>query len=120
VKESSDPKMSVSTVASEEDFDDNNATTDPIDDSKHSAAISSRKKESHYNRSKYNSSSTVFFQICQSCFWCASNLSKGGMMERCPSCKTETLEPMPIRSDEETFYFQYDRKRGVSLEFLTA
>src|SRR5919199_2724438 len=112
--------MSVSTFASEEeDFDDNNATTDPIDDSKDSAAISSRKTESYYNRSKYNSSSTVFFQICQSCFWCASNLSKSRIMERCPSCKTEILETMPIRS-YEIFVFQYDRKRGISLEFLTA
>ena len=112
--------MSLSTFTSEEDFDDNDSTTDPVNYSKDSAVIPSRKKQSHYNCPKYNSSSTVFFQICQSCFWCASNLSKGGMMERCPSCKTETLEPMPIRSNEETFYFQYDRKHGVSLEFLTA
>ena len=112
--------MSPSAFTSEEDFNDNDSITDPVDYSKDSAVIPSRKKQSHYNRSKYNSNSTVFFQICQSCFWCASNLSKGRMIKRCPSCKTETLEPMPIRSNEETFYFQYDRKRGVSLEFLTA
>jgi hypothetical protein len=38
---------------------------------------------------------------------------------KCSSCKNEIIEPIPIRSDE-AFLFQYDRKRGVSLQFLTA
>lgn len=59
-----------------------------------------------------------FFVLCNSCFWCASYLRRMDTL-RCPSCKTEIMESMPIRLDE-TFLFQYDRKRGVSLQFLIA
>jgi hypothetical protein len=59
-----------------------------------------------------------YFALCNSCFWCASYLRYMGSL-RCPGCKTNIIEFMPIRLDE-TFLFQYDRKRGVSLQFLTA
>ncbi|HYY40646.1 MAG TPA: hypothetical protein VE692_05305, partial [Nitrososphaera sp.] len=57
------------------------------------------------------------FALCESCFWCASYL-RDMVTVICPSCKTEIVESMPIRSDE-TFIFQYDRRRGVSLQFLS-
>ena len=59
-----------------------------------------------------------YFALCNSCFWCASYLRHMGTL-RCPSCNTEIIESIPIRA-EERFHFQYDRKRGVSLQFLTA
>jgi len=59
-----------------------------------------------------------FFVLCNSCFWCASYLRRMDTL-RCPSCKTEIMESVPIRLDE-TFLFQCDRKRGVSLQFLIA
>jgi hypothetical protein len=80
--------MSISMFAS--DFDDNK--DESIDQSKDSA-ISRRKTERYYNRSKYNS---IFFQICQSCFWCASNLYKSRIMERCPSCKSSKVGSLPV------------------------
>jgi hypothetical protein len=67
---------------------------------------------------KRRSNNHRYFVLCNSCFWCASYLLHIGIL-RCPSCKNEIMEFMPIRSDE-TFLFQYDRKRGVSLQFLTA
>jgi hypothetical protein len=72
------------------DFDDNK--DESIDQSKDSA-ISRRKSERYYNRSKY---SGIFFQICQSCFWCASNLYKSRIMERCPSCKSSKVGTLPV------------------------
>jgi predicted Zn-ribbon and HTH transcriptional regulator len=59
----------------------------------------------------------AYFRLCNSCFWCASYLLDIGTV-RCPSCKTEIIESMPISPDER-FAFHHDRKRGVSLEFLT-
>jgi hypothetical protein len=64
------------------------------------------------------SNSHRYFALCNSCFWCASYLRHMGTV-KCSSCKNEIIEPIPIRSDE-AFLFQYDRKRGVSLQFLTA
>jgi hypothetical protein len=59
-----------------------------------------------------------YFALCNLCFWCASYLWHMDAI-KCSSCNTEIIEPIPIRSDE-AFLFQYDRKRGVSLQFLTA
>ena len=67
--------------------------------------------------SKRSNNNQRYFVLCNSCFWCASYLRHMGTI-RCPRCKNEITEFMPIRS-EETFLFQYDRKRGVSLQFLT-
>jgi hypothetical protein len=85
--------MGISMLASH--FGDNNI--EAMDHSKNSA-ISRRKTESHYNnRPKYNN---IFFQICQSCFWCASNLYKSRMMERCPSCKSSKVGSLPVSANE--------------------
>ena len=57
------------------------------------------------------------FIICRSCFWCAShlnNMNRGFAI--CPSCKDSKVESMPI-SIEETYKFDYDGSRGVTLEF---
>jgi hypothetical protein len=92
--------MSVSTFAS--DFEDDK-TAEPINRSENSA-ISKRRAESQYNHSKYRS---IFFQICQSCFWCASNLYKSRIMERCPSCKSNKIGSLPV-SANNIFTYHYD------------
>ena len=57
------------------------------------------------------------FLICNSCFWCASNLNNmRNFVDICPSCKNEKVESMPISFDE-TYKFDYDAGRGVILEF---
>jgi hypothetical protein len=89
-------KMSMSMFAS--DFDGNKAGS--IEHSKDSA-ISRRKTENYYNRSKYRS---IFFQICQSCFWCASSLYKSRITQRCPSCKSSKVGSLPISSNEISTY----------------
>lgn len=58
-----------------------------------------------------------YFVLCNSCFWCASYMRRVNNTVRCPSCRTEIIESMPIRLDER-FLFQHDRKSGVSLQFL--
>jgi len=82
--------------------------------------VSHRKIESNLSKKSSNNSSNNhrYFALCNSCFWCASYLQHMDTV-RCPSCKIEIMECLPIESDER-FLFQYDRKRGVSLQFLTA
>jgi hypothetical protein len=84
--------MSVSTFAS--DFDDDIA--EPIDHLEQSASLKTKEKSSYYNLPKCS----TFFQICQSCFWCASNLYESRVMERCPSCKSSKISSLPISFDE--------------------
>jgi hypothetical protein len=43
----------------------------------------------------------IQFQICQSCFWCASSFSQLIVFDRCPACQKEyTVESMPVATDE--------------------
>lgn len=57
------------------------------------------------------------FLICNSCFWCASYLTnKFRSMENCPTCNDGILDSMPISSNE-TYKFDCDVERGVTLEF---
>lgn len=76
--------------------------------------------ESNLSKKSSNDSNNNhrYFVLCNSCFWCASYLQHLDTI-RCPSCKIEIMECLPIESDER-FLFQYDRKRGVTLQFLTA
>ena len=59
-----------------------------------------------------NNTSTANFLLCKSCFWCASR----PFDYVCPSCMKAELESMPI-SLHETYKFDYDASRGVTLEF---
>ncbi len=85
--------MSVSTFAP--DFDDD-VIAEPIGHLKQQSAPLKRKEKSYYNHPKCS----AFFQICQSCFWCASNLYESRVMERCPSCKSSKISSLPISFDE--------------------
>jgi hypothetical protein len=65
----------------------------------------------------------VDFLICQSCFWCASYISPPiyrrmteETIAKCPSCIRGNVESLPIAQNEK-YRFEYDTKRGVSMEF---
>jgi hypothetical protein len=83
--------MSVSSLAP--DFDD--VMVEPIGHLEQSAPLKRKEKSSYYNHPKCS----AFFQICQSCFWCASNLYESRVMERCPSCKSSKISSLSISFD---------------------
>lgn len=58
----------------------------------------------------------VHFTLCGSCFWCASYLDGRGV-ESCPSCKSDRVETIPVAGNE-MYVFDYDEKRGVTVDFL--
>jgi hypothetical protein len=61
----------------------------------------------------------IHFLLCGSCFWCASqsnNCNTCDMITECPSCNGTEVESLPI-SHDEVYKFNYDPKRGVTLEF---
>jgi hypothetical protein len=70
----------------------------------------------------------INFLLCPLCFWCASCLHSqmlGTMtvakdsdsMVKCPSCTEGNIESIPIAEIEE-YKFDYDIKRGVTMEFF--
>jgi hypothetical protein len=70
----------------------------------------------------------VHFTLCTSCFWCASCLSSkilsiiaasedSPSLAKCPSCNEGNIEFIPIAESEE-YRFDYDVKRGVTMEFF--
>lgn len=59
----------------------------------------------------------IQFLICESCFWCASILEDGALISRCPCCKSNMLESIPITTGE-SYKFDYNTKSGVTLEFV--
>ena len=57
------------------------------------------------------------FLICDSCYWCASIVKfLPNFLKRCPNCKNDMLESIPIAQDE-TFRFDHNAKTGTTLEF---
>ena len=64
---------------------------------------------------------SLHFLLCESCFCCASEsniCNKNNRIAKCPSCKSNRIESMPI-SRNEVYNFSYDPIRGVSLAFQT-
>ncbi|TLY11548.1 MAG: hypothetical protein E6K85_01225 [Thaumarchaeota archaeon] len=59
------------------------------------------------------------FLICESCFWCASILRGGTLVGRCPCCKSNMLESIPIRTGEP-YRFDCSITRGVMPDFAPA
>jgi hypothetical protein len=69
-------------------------------------------------------SDEIYFLLCQSCFWCASYASPflykrmtKETITKCPSCNEENIESLPI-AENEKYRFDYDTKRGVTMEFF--
>jgi hypothetical protein len=63
----------------------------------------------------------IHFLLCGSCFWCASNFNNIDdtiiiTTTKCPCCDSTRVESIPI-SYNEVYKFDYDPKRGVTLEF---
>ena len=59
-----------------------------------------------------------YFLICKSCFWCASCVYDPYRMIKCPTCnESTTIESIPL-SNHESYRFDYDNQRGVTVEFL--
>jgi hypothetical protein len=44
-------------------------------------------------------SKQAYFALCSYCFWCASSLD-GRLSEICPSCKSKTINSIPIAGKE--------------------
>lgn len=60
----------------------------------------------------------VHFTLCGSCYWCASYLD-GREIEKCPACSSGQVETIPVAGNE-MYVFDYDVKRGVTVDFLPA
>jgi hypothetical protein len=80
--------------------------------------------ESNLNNISGRISDEIYFLLCQSCFWCASYTSPflykrmtKETITKCPSCNEENLESLPI-AENEKYRFDYDTKRGVTMEFF--
>lgn len=59
------------------------------------------------------------FLICDFCFWAASAISvRRHDILTCPQCNAE-VSRIPL-ADNESFTFNYDKRRGVELDFAAA
>jgi hypothetical protein len=59
------------------------------------------------------------FILCETCHWCATYFffDKSRLpTKKCPICMNTQMSSFPILSNE-AFTFDYNEKRGVSLEF---
>ena len=56
------------------------------------------------------------FLICNSCFWCASNLAGNlNHVENCPACRSHKMDIIPI--SEKEAYMVYMNGNNISMEF---
>jgi hypothetical protein len=60
-------------------------------------------------------SKQAHFALCSYCFWCASSLD-GRLGEVCPSCKSSTIDSIPI-AGKETLVDNYGTKCTVRIDF---
>jgi hypothetical protein len=60
-------------------------------------------------------SRSVSMLLCNSCYWCATELEEDRKDKVCPSC-TNPVEAIPLEKGE-IFSFDIDNMRGVILEF---
>lgn len=59
------------------------------------------------------------FLICDFCFWAASAIStRRHDIVTCPQCDA-VVSRIPL-TENESFTFSYDQRRGVELDFATA
>jgi hypothetical protein len=59
------------------------------------------------------------FLICDFCFWAASAIStRRHDVATCPQCSA-AVSRIPL-TEKESFTFNYDKRRGVELDFATA
>jgi hypothetical protein len=57
----------------------------------------------------------LMFEICDSCYWCATCINRRGRSPFCPLCGRQPSKiPMLV---DETCTFERDEKRGVTLRF---
>jgi hypothetical protein len=75
--------------------------------------LKSERNSAGYHDHSYDAS---FFQICQSCFWCASALHETRMIKMCPVCTSEGIDSLPI-SANEVYTYDISESAGVSLSF---
>ena len=82
-------------------------------------AFTSSSSSFDINRDKIKFSRHVHFLLCNTCYWCASDIGSKSKFTKCPSCNSVEVESMPI-SDKELFKFDHQPKRGVTLELSNA
>jgi hypothetical protein len=58
----------------------------------------------------------IHFLLCNTCYWCASDIGSKPKFTECPSCNSIEVESMPI-AHKELYKFDYHPKRGITLEF---
>ena len=54
--------------------------------------------------------------ICNNCLWSVSLIKGSKVFDRCPVCKGEKIEVIPVE-DYENYKLSISRKRGLSMEF---
>jgi hypothetical protein len=69
----------------------------------------------HQKTNTIRGSHDAQFLICNSCFWCASDLSRNRPIENCPACRSDRMEAMPI-SQKEAYKVNVDGS-SVAMEF---
>jgi hypothetical protein len=76
------------------------------------------KPERHSAGYHDHSQDVSFFQICQSCFWCASALLETRMIKTCPVCASEGIDSLPV-SPKEAYTYDVSESAGVNLSFTS-
>src|ERR671924_967306 len=82
-----------------------------------SPSSSSKRRRRLATRSFDHSKHVAFFQICQSCLWCASTLYEEATFTNCPSCKSDSMSSLPISPNEIYSYYHHDGDAGANHDF---
>lgn len=61
----------------------------------------------------------IRFILCESCFWCASCLNQGIIVDKCPICNNGNVESLPVSDNELDRSSRNPKKDDVVPQFET-
>jgi hypothetical protein len=82
-------------------------------------AFTSSSSSFDINRHKIKLARQIHFLLCNTCYWCASDIGSKSKFTKCPSCNSVEVESMSI-AKKELYKFDCYPKRGITLKFSNA
>lgn len=72
-----------------------------------------RERNQNYSYLTNKKEKDITFQICQSCFWCASSLNQIRVFDKCLACQADRINSIPVVLDESYSYgYNNNNNRG--------
>ena len=74
-------------------------------------------KEAEKNGAIYSEDICMVFQICQECFWCASNFDQNRIFNSCPYCGADRINSLGMSADTVALVYWSRNRLSIAVPF---